>query len=228
MNSFWRIIGHACSDDAYRASVMENVRYGQLALEENQALYDFFRVESPYCLTRWELMELNRVLGLAGNDDGPMPPIAGAWDPASRHENVLGTFGLACFDGTIRDAIEKGTLEEAQAALRDGAPGIQLTLAEVEELRELLARNAKGKTVRQRMEEIETLGWVPTQHWEPFCEPGATFSTGYYHANARLVYALQLVDPIREYLSSEPPEREDETAVQTKIRDMLDAHLGGA
>lgn len=227
MSQLWNIVGQACSDDAFRQEVFAQVRYGDLALKNHRSLHDFFGQLTPWCLTRWELLEVNRIFSLVADDQGPMASIAKAWDPAPRQDEVLATFGLACFDVQIRDAIENGTVEEAQAALAEGPPQIRLTLGQVDALRDLLARNAQGKTVRQRMEQLEATAWIPTQHWEPFCEPGATFSTGYYHPNPRLIHALQLVDPIREYLSSEPPERDDPEAVQTKIRHMLDAHLGG-
>lgn len=219
MSTLWYVIGTACSDDAFREELVGKVKYGKLTLGDHEELFEFFRVQTPWCPTRWELIEINRVVSLAGQDDGPMPRIVSAWDPAPRTDAFAATIGLGCVDAGLRDAILAGSVEEARQTLSEGPPRVQLTLNQTAELRDLLRRQSGEKSVKDWMEQVELLGWIPT--WNPDCEPGATYTSTYFHANPLIISCLQDVQPLKKYLAGEPEERTDRAAIRAKVLQLL-------
>lgn len=220
MSVIWDVLGNACSDDAFRKDLMKRVKYGTLNLGDHQDLFEFFRVQTPYCPTRWGLMEINRIMSHAGNDDGPMNQIAAVWDPAPRQDSALRTVGISCLDEGARSVILAGSVEEARKALSEGPPRVSLTLGQVGELRDLFARQSDGKSVLDWLRNVEFLGWIPS---DPTCDPGATYTAAYFHANPLIISALQEVPDLKLYLASEPKDRSDRAAMRAEVLRLLQA-----
>lgn len=220
MSTIWNVLGNACCDDGFRREVMGRVKYGKLSLGDHEEFFEFFRKQTPYCPTRWELIEINRVLSHAGKDDGPIAQIAKVWGDTPRQDAVLCVVGLACVDDTLRQSLLAGTAAETQQALADGPPRVNLTLTQTSALRDLLRRQAGEKTVTEWIQEVELQGWIPS--WGPNCEPGATFTDLYYHANPLIIAALQDVEPLKKYLAAEPEDRTDRAAMRATVRQLLE------
>ncbi|MDA8020876.1 MAG: hypothetical protein MPN21_25855 [Thermoanaerobaculia bacterium] len=219
MSTIWNVLGNACCDDGYRDSIMRRVKYGKLSMGDHEELYDFFHAQTPYSPTRWELVEINRVMSHAGGDEGPMAKISAVWGDSPRQESALRVVGLACVDDRFRQSLLSGTAEETRSALAKGPPGVSLTTGQVSALRDLLRRRSGDKTVTEWIQQVELVGWIPT--WAPDCEPGATYSSTYSHANPLIISALQDVQPLKKYLASEPENRNDRVAMRAKVFELL-------
>lgn len=220
MSTVWNVLGNACCDDGFREEVMGRVKYGKLSLADHEELYEFFRTQTPYCPTKWELIEINRVMSLTGDDDGPIAQVARVWGDSPRQESVLCVVGLACVDDRFRQSLLEGTADETRQALVDGPPRLSLTLSQTSALRDLLRTQSGDKTVTEWIQQVELIGWIPT--WAPDCEPGATYSSTYFHANPLIVSALQDVQPLKKYLASEPEDRTDRATIRATVRQMLE------
>lgn len=219
MSIIWNVLGNACCDDGFREEVMGRVKYGKLSMADHEELYEFFRTQTPYCPTRWELMEINRVMSHAGGDGGPIAQIAAVWGDTPRQEPLLCVVGLACVDDRLRTSLLEGTAEETRQALADGPPRVNLTSTQTTALRDLLRRQSGEKTVTEWIQDVELLGWIPT--WAPDCEPGAVYSDTYFHANPLIISALQDVQPLKKYMATEPEDRNDRAAIRAEVLRLL-------
>lgn len=222
MSTIWNVLGNACCDDGFRREVMGRVKYGKLSLGDHEEFFEFFRTQTPYCPTRWELIEINRVMSHAGGDGGPIAEIAKVWGDTPRQEPVLCVVGLACVDDALRQSLLVGTAEQTRQALADGPPRVNLTLTQTSSLRDLLRREAGDMTVTEWVQQVELLGWIPS--WGPNCEPGATFTDLYDHANPLIIAALQDVKPLKKYLAGEPEDRSNRAAMRAEVLRLLEEY----
>lgn len=229
MSDFWVVLGRCCSDGEFLNEIEGHVVASATNMDLLENLYNFLwnivgpaqpipPDESavglaPYRLGRTDLMEVNRVISeLKSSTKKPHRKIQEAVEPTGklRTRKLRVVFGLACIDKLVRGDLKEPNTREL---LFRYPPRIELTHAEVAELQSVLGLDAGGKTVEERMAEVQDIGWVVG------CGVG-TRRRHFPYANPATVHRiLEDVDGLADILQQEREPQE--------IVDLINARANG-
>lgn len=155
MSQFWQVLGRFCSDEDFRQEVLAESNPATNMMTDLPHLHNVLTGKYSLALTRWEFMEVNRLVGEARAQDFAV--IQAAWGGAPRFDCFWSIVGLSCIDPDLRDALHAAQDADEVAQVLSEPPELELP---DEGHRFELGRLMRDPAVYAALQAIEQFGWV--------------------------------------------------------------------